>query len=640
MPATNLDPKVFTDAVQPYIDFLNQKFKDKPLCVSDIRDKFGKQYVDLVQEGGGVHGVALAGYTYVLEKMGIGFMKMAGTSAGSINTLLLNAVYTKGEAEALGKKGVYYQTRSEKVLEYLANKPLTDMVDGHPMWRKLLLNMFSGTVGMGGLIKTAKSVKRRGIIAVVAFFVLVVCSLGLAFNRSGGTFFQVFKWGAILSVAAMLLMIAFLVARVIFLRLLWERSERFGVNPGNDFESWIQKDILEKNGVHSVKDLKTKLNVEEEEFNYRYEACAPAGNQLQVSPLLESIRGLQEMLNKIKDPRVKIDDLFDHLSEFLSAQSNNFLQAGDGLRLIMSAFEQRLKAEDKGVTKEIVIVGSDITHEIKVEFPGMHKMYWGDDFSISPAKYVRASMSVPFFFKPFKIDFDPKQKEVIEKEWFQYVKVQKKLEPCALLVDGGMLSNFPINVFYNPKIPVPRKPTIGIKLEYEDDTAPKDVKSLMGFCGKLVSTMRFFYDRDFILKHDMYQKTVRSIDTGKIHWLNFNLSDEEKIELFFRGALAATIFLAKHLITKEEVDTLIKKGEEVTYNGKTFSIYHDGPTEFKTEDCLIENCTFEWQEYKVQRMMAKVAKPEQTQALKEGASLNVEKKMEHPVLNIELQQEL
>ncbi len=107
MPANNLSPQIFTDAVQPYMDFLNEKFKNKPLCVSDVRDKFGKQYVDLVQEGGGVHGVALAGYTYILEKMGVGFMKMAGTSAGSINTLLLNAVYTKSEAEALGIQGAY-----------------------------------------------------------------------------------------------------------------------------------------------------------------------------------------------------------------------------------------------------------------------------------------------------------------------------------------------------------------------------------------------------------------------------------------------------------------------------------------------------------------------------------------------------
>jgi len=161
MPAEKLSPKVFTDAVEPYITFLKEKFKDKPLYVSDIRDVYGKQYVDLVQEGGGVHGVGLAGYTYVLEKMGIGFMKMAGTSAGSINTLLLNAVYTDDEAKALNKPGTYYETRSEKILEYLANKPLTDLVDGHPMWRKLLLSMFSGKVGLGPVAKSLAAMKRR-----------------------------------------------------------------------------------------------------------------------------------------------------------------------------------------------------------------------------------------------------------------------------------------------------------------------------------------------------------------------------------------------------------------------------------------------------------------------------------------------
>ena len=251
----------------------------------------------------------------------------------------------------------------------------------------------------------------------------------------------------------------------------------------------------------------------------------------------------------------------------------------------------------------------------------MHRMYWGDDFSISPAKYVRASMSVPFFFKPYQIDFNPGQMLTIRKEWFQFVKVQKQMEPCALLVDGGMLSNFPINVFYNPNIPVPRKPTIGIKLEYEDDTAPQNIKSLMGFAGKLVNTMRFFYDRDFIMKHDMYQKTVRSIDTGSIHWLNFNLTDEEKVELFFRGALAATIFLAKHKMTETEVQEKIREGEKVSFNNATFSIFHKGPVNFRTEDCLVENSVFEWQRYKQDRMLERIKIPEQKQTLKEGASL-------------------
>ena len=60
MPSEKLSTKVFTDAVEPFIEVLDKKFDGKKLNVSDIRDRFGNQYVDLVQEGGGVHGIAFA----------------------------------------------------------------------------------------------------------------------------------------------------------------------------------------------------------------------------------------------------------------------------------------------------------------------------------------------------------------------------------------------------------------------------------------------------------------------------------------------------------------------------------------------------------------------------------------------------
>lgn len=50
---------------------------------SDILDAEGNQYVDLVMEGGGMLGIALVGYTYVLEQAGIRFLGVGGTSAGS-----------------------------------------------------------------------------------------------------------------------------------------------------------------------------------------------------------------------------------------------------------------------------------------------------------------------------------------------------------------------------------------------------------------------------------------------------------------------------------------------------------------------------------------------------------------------------
>ncbi|HRJ16678.1 MAG TPA: patatin-like phospholipase family protein, partial [Saprospiraceae bacterium] len=115
----------FIKAAQPALDRLLKAYPNpkEDLCISDVVDAEGHQYVNLVQEGGGVLGVALLGYTYVLEQMGIRFMKMAGTSAGAINTMML---------AALGEK---HEMKSLKILELLTNKNLFDFVDGGKLVR-------------------------------------------------------------------------------------------------------------------------------------------------------------------------------------------------------------------------------------------------------------------------------------------------------------------------------------------------------------------------------------------------------------------------------------------------------------------------------------------------------------------------
>ena len=94
MPLTTED---FTAVAAPALEKIRARYGKNMPEVSDVRDAQGNQYVNLVQEGGGVLGVALLGYTYVLEQMGIRFMKMAGTSAGAINTMLMTCVGPKEE---------------------------------------------------------------------------------------------------------------------------------------------------------------------------------------------------------------------------------------------------------------------------------------------------------------------------------------------------------------------------------------------------------------------------------------------------------------------------------------------------------------------------------------------------------------
>ena len=82
--STSLKSAEFTEdpAVKQVITDLHAKYPNG-LKVSDLVDTNGHQYVDLVQEGGGVLGIALLGFTYVLESMGIRFWRLAGTSAGA-----------------------------------------------------------------------------------------------------------------------------------------------------------------------------------------------------------------------------------------------------------------------------------------------------------------------------------------------------------------------------------------------------------------------------------------------------------------------------------------------------------------------------------------------------------------------------
>jgi len=107
---------------------LKEQIKEKKKKFSDIVDANGNEYVDLVQEGGGVLGVALVEYLYVLEQVGIRFLSLAGTSAGSINTMLMAAA------------GPIDITKSEWILECLCNKNLYDFVDGDHDAREFRIN--------------------------------------------------------------------------------------------------------------------------------------------------------------------------------------------------------------------------------------------------------------------------------------------------------------------------------------------------------------------------------------------------------------------------------------------------------------------------------------------------------------------
>ena len=58
-------------------------------------------------------------------------------------------------------------------------------------------------------------------------------------------------------------------------------------------------------------------------------------------------------------------------------------------------------------TGRLAMVAADITTETKVEFPKMADLYWNNPGQVNPACYARASMSIPFFFHPYRVSECP-----------------------------------------------------------------------------------------------------------------------------------------------------------------------------------------------------------------------------------------
>jgi NTE family protein len=189
----------------------------------------------------------------------------------------------------------------------------------------------------------------------------------------------------------------------------------------------------------------------------------------------------------------------------------------------------------------LVMIASDVTTQTKVQFPEMASLYWKDPDNVPPAIFVRASMSVPIFFYPVVVDNLPNDQKAKER-WSEMVSYEGEIPPRVAFVDGGLLSNFPINVFHNAKI-VPRLPTFGVRLSSYRNEFNK-TNNFFQFAGAMIGTMRHIFDYDFFLRHPDYSHIICSIDAdSKYNWLDFNMSDENKKSLFLLGATKAISFL-------------------------------------------------------------------------------------------------
>lgn len=191
------------------------------------------------------------------------------------------------------------------------------------------------------------------------------------------------------------------------------------------------------------------------------------------------------------------------------------------------------------VNPRIAIVAADISTETKVEFPRMAGLYYKDPETANPADFVRASMSIPVFFFPFRLRALPRGREAVLL-WSKLAGYAGKLPREVMFADGGIMSNFPINLFHIAR--TPSRPTLGVKLGV-DRTTPQDIRKPFEYLSALFDASRHSADYDFIARNPDYKQLVTYIDTGKHDWLDFFMDTPCKVDLFRRGVEAAVDFL-------------------------------------------------------------------------------------------------
>ncbi|MFB7138510.1 patatin-like phospholipase family protein [Gottfriedia sp. NPDC056225] len=168
---------------------------------------------------------------------------------------------------------------------------------------------------------------------------------------------------------------------------------------------------------------------------------------------------------------------------------------------------------------KLKIIISDISNGKMVVLPDDLPEYGLTTKDITIAQAVRMSGTIPFFFQPIKL----------KTPYFNYP---------ILLVDGGILSNFPIWIFDDHQ----DWPTFGFRL-IDDEIIGKPLEghTPISFYKSIFITMRQAHD----LRHltaEVNERTIK-IPTGDISSTDFYLTKKEKEALFTNGYQSAKKFL-------------------------------------------------------------------------------------------------
>ncbi|MGN6723304.1 MAG: patatin-like phospholipase family protein [Marmoricola sp.] len=177
----------------------------------------------------------------------------------------------------------------------------------------------------------------------------------------------------------------------------------------------------------------------------------------------------------------------------------------------------------------LIALASDLTRKRLTRLPWDYAVYGLHPEDQSVAQAVRASSASPFLFRPVELP-GPRG--------------------TATLVDGGLLSNYPIDVFDRHDGKPSRWPTIGIRLDAQAEvTEAEHLRPIEGTVALGIAVIETAIEgnqAEHLLSLRNQARSIR-IPSDGIGSFDFHLTDEERAVLFENGYRAAQEFVAQPL---------------------------------------------------------------------------------------------
>lgn len=185
----------------------------------------------------------------------------------------------------------------------------------------------------------------------------------------------------------------------------------------------------------------------------------------------------------------------------------------------------------KGITKfgdltvnekcTLKIIAADITRKKMLILPEDLKDYGIDPMEFSIAKAVRMSCAIPFFFTPYVLRYRDK---------------------ISFIVDGGLLSNFPIWIFDSEGIP--RWPTFGIKIKDLDSYTSKGKTDIISYTKDIINAPINEDEENFVRNKD-YVRTIVIGHDESISTTDFGKANDSIENLYNKGYKNTASFIEK-----------------------------------------------------------------------------------------------